>query len=112
MPKTLIRIVTMTFRQECGDAFLQLFDTASRRIRAYPGCRHLTLLRDVDHPARFTTYSVWESAEHLDAYRSSALFKQTWKATKRMFDEPPVASSYDIERSDEAIRAGNPPTEG
>lgn len=111
MPNPLIRIVTMTFRPECEEAFLQLFDSVSARIRAHPGCRHLTLLRDVDRPARFTTYSVWESAGHLDEYRSSTLFEQTWKETKSMFAEPPIATSYAIGRSDEAITSGHLKTE-
>ncbi len=111
MPELLIRIVTMTFRPDCDAAFLRLFDTVSDRIRAYPGCRHLTLLRDVDEPARFTTYSIWESPGHLDEYRSSALFEQTWRETKRMFAKPPVATSYVVERSDEAITSRQPPTE-
>lgn len=112
MQNPLIRIVTMTFRPECEEAFLQLFDTVSARIRAHPGCRHLTLLRDVDQPSRFTTYSVWESPEHLNEYRSSTLFEETWKQTKSMFAEPPVATSYEIGRSDDSIVSGHLPSEG
>ncbi|MBT8400416.1 MAG: hypothetical protein KJO98_08070, partial [Rhodothermia bacterium] len=59
-------------------------------------------------PARFTTYSVWDSQDHLDDYRATTLFETTWKETKSMFAEPPVATSYVVERSDGAITSNQP----
>ena len=31
------------------------------------------------------TISLWESLQHLDAYRKSELFKSTWEETKKLF---------------------------
>ncbi len=41
----------------------------------------------------FFTFSVWTSAEHLDAYRNSELFRTTWARTKALFAEKPQAWS-------------------
>lgn len=94
MDGRLVRIVTMTFEDRRTEEFLGLFDEVSNRIRSFPGCRHLELLRDRDEPTVFATYSLWDSAESLDAYRSSDLFRETWEKTKAMFSEAPLARSY------------------
>ena len=85
----------MTFEDGRTEEFLGLFDKVSDQIRAFPGCRHLALLRDRDEPTVFATYSLWDSQESLNAYRSSDLFRETWYKTKAMFSEAPVARSYE-----------------
>ncbi len=89
----LIRIVRMTFRPDELDAFAAIFARSNERIRAFPGCQHLDLLRDLDNPDIRMTYSLWESADALEAYRRSELFRTTWAATKVLFAEKPVAFS-------------------
>ncbi len=89
----LIRIVRMTFRPDKLDAFQALFDQSKHHIRAFPGNHHLELLRDPDHPHVRMTYSLWTSAEALEAYRQSDLFRTTWAATKALFAERAVAFS-------------------
>ncbi len=101
----------MTFNPEHEKAFVRLFDSVSDRIRRHPGCRHLTLLRDVEQPGHFTTFSVWDSVDHLNDYRASPLFAGTWKETKTMFAAPPVARSYVVERSDTDVTSTRPPTD-
>jgi quinol monooxygenase YgiN len=90
----LVRLVRMTFRPEAREAFLALFRASAPHIRAFAGCRHLALLQDRDDPAVLTTYSLWESAEALERYRASTLFKTTWARTKPLFAAPPVAHSH------------------
>lgn len=89
----LIRIVRMTFREDALDAFHQIFDRSKEHIRAFPGCRHLELLHDLDHPNVRMTYSHWTGPNALEAYRRSELFQTTWAATKVLFAERPVAFS-------------------
>ncbi|MBF9237876.1 antibiotic biosynthesis monooxygenase [Hymenobacter sp. BT683] len=89
----LIRIVRMTFAAEQVPAFLALFRESENRIRQQPGCRHLELWQDAQNPAIYCTYSHWDDAAALDAYRKSALFGEVWPATKRLFAAPPVAFS-------------------
>ena len=90
------RIVHMAFDEDSIDTFLDIFDQSSEHIRAFPGCRELTLLQDIDHPFRFSTYSLWDDADALEAYRQSELFRSTWARTKIHFVDRPTAVSYRI----------------
>ncbi|WP_310394970.1 antibiotic biosynthesis monooxygenase family protein [Hymenobacter sp.] len=89
----LIRIVRMTFAPARVPEFLALFRETEHRIRQQPGCRHLELWQDADHPATYCTHSRWDDAAALDAYRQSALFGAVWPATKQLFAAPAVAFS-------------------
>ncbi len=92
-PQPLIRIVRMEFRPDEVARFLQLFETVKQRIRGFPGCRDLYLLRDDEQAHVMFTYSVWDDANSLSQYRSSALFRETWKATRALFAAPAQAHS-------------------
>lgn len=89
----LIRIVRMTFQEDKLPDFHGIFDQSKHRIRAFPGNRHLELVADPDNPAMRMTYSRWNSAGDLEAYRQSDLFRTTWAATKVLFAGKPVAFS-------------------
>lgn len=91
----LVRVVRMTFLEAKTADFLAIFNRSKPQIRAFPGCLHLELLRDLDQPAVFVTYSHWESPEALEQYRRSELFKTTWVATKLLFAERPTAFSVE-----------------
>lgn len=81
----LIRIVKMEFRPAEIERFLAIFAERRERIRAFPGCTHLALWRDQQNGHVFFTYSHWESAAALEAYRQSVFFKSTWALTKPLF---------------------------
>ncbi len=87
------RIVTMTFREDKIDTFLEVFDASKIHIRNFPGCSGLTLLQTSNKPYQMSTFSIWENEEALEAYRHSDLFKSTWAKTKILFAEKPVAFS-------------------
>lgn len=89
----LIRIVRMNFQADKVDDFLAIFENSKHKIRNFEGCQHLELLRDLDNPHIFSTYSLWENAEALENYRQSELFKTTWAATKVLFAAKPFAFS-------------------
>ena len=76
----------MTFRPEAVDTFLtEVFEVSKDRIRSFPGCRHMELLRHVQHPNVLFTLSIWDGEDALEAYRNSELFKNTWAKTKPLF---------------------------
>ncbi|MGI4865979.1 MAG: putative quinol monooxygenase [Janthinobacterium lividum] len=77
----LLRVVRLTFVPAQVPAFLALFRQSAVRIRQQPGCRHLELWQDADQPYIYCTYSHWDDAAALDAYRRSALFGEVWPAT-------------------------------
>ena len=89
----LVRIVRMTFREDKLPDFHAIFDKSKHNIRAFPGNRHLELLSDPDNPTVRMTYSLWDSANDLETYRRSDLFRTTWAATKVLFAERAVAFS-------------------
>ena len=89
----ITRIVRMHFRPEERDAFLDIFNASKHLIRQFDGCQHLRLYNEAGCPDVFFTFSVWTSAEHLDAYRNSELFRTTWTKTKALFADKPQAWS-------------------
>lgn len=89
----IVRIVQMTFRPEEVENFQLLFDERNERIRHFEGCTHLELWQDAHNPNIFFTYSNWESETHLDHYRFSEFFKDTWARTKALFADKPNAWS-------------------
>lgn len=101
----LVRIVRMTFASEHVETFLEQFDETAPQIRAFPGCHHLELWRDIDADGVFTTYSHWEDEESLDTYRQSELFRSTWAEVKPLFAARPRAESYTVARPGTSIEA-------
>ncbi len=89
----IVRIVKMTFRKDCVQEFTALFEARKQTIRSFPGCTHLELWQDSAHPNIFFTYSKWDSPAHLDHYRFSDFFKDTWGKTKALFADRPEAWS-------------------
>lgn len=75
----------MHFRKDEVPSFLELFDNVKDKIKAFDGCRGVDLLKDINQPEVMFTYSHWESEEHLNRYRDSELFGDTWKTTKSKF---------------------------
>jgi len=97
----LIRIVKMGFDEANLDAFLSNFETNKNKIRNFQGCLFLELYRDKNDPTIYFTYSHWESEQHLENYRQSAIFKSVWTKTKPLFNRLPEAWSVDrIDRLD------------
>ncbi len=74
----IIRLVRMHFSPETSEQFLNIFEEMKQHIRAFEGCKGLELYREIDDAHSFTTYSFWDTVEHLEAYRKSDLFKTTW----------------------------------
>lgn len=91
------RIVKMTFRPDGVDSFLKdVFEPSKTAIRAFPGCRHMELLRHVREREVLFTLSVWESEADLENYRQSELFRATWVKTKALFAQPAEAWSVEV----------------
>ncbi|MCC6818299.1 MAG: antibiotic biosynthesis monooxygenase [Bacteroidia bacterium] len=81
----ITRLVKMHFRPDETENFIQLFESVKDKISAMEGCLGVDLLRDINSPDIFFTYSHWDSEKHLNAYRDSELFGITWKNTKSKF---------------------------
>lgn len=92
-----IRIVKMTFKEDKVSDFQKIFEDSKHKIRKQPGCVHLELLRDLNAPNVFMTYSYWRNPSDLENYRNSELFGVVWKSTKALFAEKAEAWSVDRE---------------
>lgn len=95
----ITRIVKMTFRPEACADFVEVFNQSKHLIRGFEGCRYLELLREKPEGNIFFTYSRWEGEEHLENYRHSQLFADTWARTKVLFADKPQAWTVDVVES-------------
>jgi len=82
-------LVRMTFQPDKVTDFLAIFRQSQPLIRAFEGCVHLELLQDAHNLLIYNTLSHWNTAEALEAYRQSALFRETWARTKVLFADKP-----------------------
>lgn len=89
----IIRIVKMTFKKNEVTAFLKLFASAKPKIRNFEGCSSLKLHQDLTNENIYYTISHWNQASDLEKYRNSEFFKKTWKDTKLLFADKPLAFS-------------------
>ena len=87
------RIVKMSFDPNKVEDFKTVFQNNWQYIKNFEGCEHVELLQDKLHPHIFFTFSLWQTEEHLNAYRNSELFSQVWGATKIFFNDKPEAWS-------------------
>ena len=91
------RFVKLTFRPEEVETFLTtVFEPSKAQIRAFPGCRHMELLRSTDQPNALFTLSLWDDAAALENYRQSELFQNTWAKSKALFAEKAAAWSMEV----------------
>ncbi|HTA27796.1 MAG TPA: antibiotic biosynthesis monooxygenase family protein [Bacteroidia bacterium] len=89
----IVRIVKMEFQQSKVNTFLDLFESVRDKIATFDGCMGLQLLNSINTENMYFTYSTWKSEQHLENYRNSELFKQTWSLTKELFCNKPEAWS-------------------
>ncbi len=87
----ITRIVKMTFRRETINEFRSIFDTRKAQIASFDGCKNVQLLQDIRDERIFFTISTWDTEAHLNSYRDSEFFGNTWNTVKQLFDEKPQA---------------------
>ncbi len=94
--KMIHRIVKMEFLPEKSDEFAGFVKTIVDKIASSEGCEKVEILRDVDNPNIFFTYSFWKTQADLENYRKSELFKDVWSKTRKMFAKKAEAWSTEI----------------
>ena len=91
----ILRLVQMQFELSRTSEFLEVFAIHRKALSEFPGCLKIELLRDINDPGRFSTLSHWDSAQHLEDYRQSDLFKLVWQKVKPMFRDKAQAFSME-----------------
>lgn len=89
----LIRLVKMHFAPAFVAEFKNTFKKVQPKIAAFKGCSSVQLLQDSQDPNVFFTISHWTDEQHLDAYRQSPLFRDTWAVVKPNFQSKAEAWS-------------------
>ena len=89
------RIVKMSFKPENIEEFKTIFKNNWQRIKGFKGCQHVELLQDKNNVSVFFTYSLWDTEESIEDYRTSELFNTVWTATKVLFNDKPEAWSVE-----------------
>jgi hypothetical protein len=90
------RIVKMTFHKNHCEDFETYFNEIKNQVGNQPGCHGVKLLKEENETGVYFTYSVWDSQEHLDAYRFTPLFKMVWPKVKEWFADKPEAWSTTV----------------
>ena len=90
-----VRLVKLTFKEECVVLFLENFENVKIQIRSFPGNNHVELWQDKTNKNIFFTYSIWDSEDDLENYRKSELFKGVWGFVKPLFKTKAEAWSVD-----------------
>jgi len=90
----IVRTVRLTFLEGESLTFWKLIEPKLSLIRNFQGCSHLEIWQDLQDPNVMTSYSIWESEEHLNAYRKSSLFGEVWPQIKVLLVHPAQANSY------------------
>jgi len=96
----ITRIVRMTFDKDKVNDFKKVFKSVQSKIANFPGCEEVNLYQEFEKENVYFTYSIWQSNDALQAYRSSPLFKDTWSRTKPLFIEK--AQAWTLQKSAEA----------
>jgi quinol monooxygenase YgiN len=86
----------MKFKAENCNEFQELFNKYHSKIAGFKNCISVELLRDINDPTIFFTYSKWENESDLNNYRESELFKSVWSQTKALFEEK--AEAWSVEK--------------
>ncbi len=81
----LTRIVKMTFQPDKVDDFVGLFNEMKEQIASFEGCKELHLMRSVSEDHVMFTISKWDNEQHLNVYRNSEFFQNTWSRAKLLF---------------------------
>jgi quinol monooxygenase YgiN len=63
-----------------------IFEEVKREIRSREGCLGLEILKSATASiTSIWTISHWATEDHLEQYRTSALFKKTWSSVRPLF---------------------------
>ena len=85
----------MHFDPQKVETFQEIFSQNKHRIQGFSGCEKVELLRDIDQPNIFFTYSHWTGTDALANYRNSDVFRDIWAQTKALFNDAPQAWSVE-----------------
>lgn len=93
----LVRIVKLTFKQDCIADFLQIYEGHREDIKSFDGFSSIELFKEKSHPQVLFTHSIWVDEAALENYRASAYFRDIWLRTKILFSAK--AEAWSLEKA-------------
>ena len=81
----ITRLVKLNLKPDKAGEFELIFNYTKPLIDSFEGCQTTNLFKISGADSQYFTISYWESEEHLENYRASALFKSTWSRVKPLF---------------------------
>ena len=81
----ITRLVKLNLKPDKAEEFELVFNQNKPLIDSFEGCQTTNLFKISGADSQYFTISYWESEEHLENYRVSALFKSTWSRVKPLF---------------------------
>jgi heme-degrading monooxygenase HmoA len=94
----IVRLIFVTVKAEEGAAAERLWkeECAPLMIRQQ-GCLSEELLKSLETPGEYISYSVWENQESIDRYRASADHEEIKRHGERLrTTQPPVVKEYSL----------------
>jgi heme-degrading monooxygenase HmoA len=94
----IVRLIFVTVRPENGAAAERLWkDECAPLMIRQEGCLSEELLKSVEVPGEYISYSVWENQEAIERYRASAAHKEIKRHGARLATaKPPVVREYTL----------------
>jgi len=89
----LKRIVKLELKEDKVDSFVTIFQERENTILSFEGCEEVGIYKDAEKDFTYFTYSIWEDVSHLENYRHSAFFRETWALAKTCFADKAMAWS-------------------
>ena len=92
----IVRLIFVTVKAEDAAAAERLWkDECAPLMIKQQGCLSEELLKSLENPGEFISYSVWENQESIDRYRASAAHEEIKRhgATLKT-DKAPVVKEY------------------
>ena len=94
----IVRLIFVTVKAEDGAEAERLWkeECAPLMIRQQ-GCLSEELLKSIEAPGEYISYSVWENQESIDGYRASADHEEIKRHGARLSTtQPPVVKEYSL----------------
>ena len=89
----ITRIVKLSIQDNKTAQFESIFYKSKNLIEEFEGCISTNLYSDIKNQYQYFTISYWDSEEHLNSYRKSELFVNTWACVKPLFNHKAEAWS-------------------
>jgi quinol monooxygenase YgiN len=93
--RMIVRVVELKFEKENLPLAQKMLEEIAPKVKGMEGCSYLEISSGIKDKGMIFTYSHWSSADALNAYRDSEIFRNFWRDLKKLFADPARAWSLD-----------------